>query len=72
MFYVSIKSGTSGWSDYDNCDKQIAKIPSDNIPSVGDTLGITGEYYLVREVKRVYNLPPVTYGEWIYVYVVKI
>ena len=72
MFYVNIKSGTSGWSDYDNCDKQIAEIPSDNIPSIGDTLEIDSELYLVREVRRAYNLPPVTFGEWIYVYVIKI
>jgi hypothetical protein len=73
MYDIMIKSGTSGYSDYGNCDKQIAKIPSNNIPNVGDILQIDKKY-LVREIKRSLVLPTKRYefGEYIYVYVIEI
>ena len=72
MFKISIKSGTCGHSDCGNCDLIVAEVPSTNIPNVGDIVEILCVKYLVSEVRRVYNLPPVTFGEWIYVYVIKI
>lgn len=78
MFTVAIKSGTSGHSDYDNCDLIIAEIPSNNIPRKGDILVFGDEdnknskKYLVTEVKRSYNHENEKheFGEWIYVYVI--
>lgn len=79
MFTVAIKSGTNGYSDFDNCDKILAEFPSNNIPHVGDILefGDTPDNrnwnrYLVREVKRTYNHKndKHDFGEWIYVYVI--
>lgn len=80
MFTVAIKSGTCGYSDYDDCDMILAKIQSDNIPNVGDILYF-GDHnnrnrkkYLVREVERSYNhkTEKHDFGEWIYVYVIYI
>lgn len=78
MYTVAVKSGTNGYSDYDNCDMILAKIPSDNIPRVGDTLefgdkdNTNCKKYLVREVKRTFNhkTDKLDFGEWIYVYVI--
>lgn len=78
MFTVAIKSGTNGYSDYDNCDKIIAEIPSSNIPNEGDYLYFGDKdnrnknKYLVREVKRTYNHAndKHSFCEWIYVYVI--
>lgn len=80
MFTVAIKSGTSGHSDYDNCDKIVSVIPSSDIPSVGDTLSFgdkenrNPKNYLVREIKRMYNHENTVhkFSEWIYVYVIEI
>lgn len=79
MFTVAIKSGTGGHADYDNNDKILAEIPSNNIPSVGDILEFGDKnnsnpsQYLVREVKRQYNRPndKHEFGEWIRVYVIQ-
>lgn len=54
MFELLIRSGTSGYYDYDCCDMQIATIPSSNIPSVGDIIELGQKRYLVREVNRSY------------------
>lgn len=78
MFIVAIKSGTNGHHDYDNCDLILAKIPSANVPNVGDILEFGDmengniKQYLVREVKRTYNHKndKHEFGEWIYVYVI--
>jgi hypothetical protein len=78
MFTIAVKSGTNGYSDYDNCDKVLAEIPSNHIPSVGDVLefgdkdNANWQRYLVREVKRSYNHKndKHEFGEWIRVYVI--
>lgn len=78
MYKVAVKSGTNGYSNYDNCDMVLAEIPSDNIPRVGDTLKFgdksnrNQKTYLVREVTRSFNHKNDTheFGEWIYVYVI--
>lgn len=78
MYTVAVKSGTNGYSDYDNCDMVLAEIPSDNIPRVGDYIEFGDKEnrdrkkYLVREVKRVINHKNEKheFGEWIYVYVI--
>lgn len=78
MFTVAVKSGTNGYSDYDNCDLILAEIPSNNIPNVGDILEFGDKdnkkvkRYLVRAVKRFYNHQNEKhkFGEWIYVYVI--
>jgi hypothetical protein len=74
-----IKSGTNGYYDHDGCSKQIAKIPSNNIPNVGDVIELhDGENecqeYLVREVKHTIRLKKekdgIGFGEWTNVYVI--
>jgi|GEM_PF-5878244 len=78
MFYVMVKSGTNGYSDYDNCDLLLTEIPSSNIPRIGEILefgdkeNFTRKKYLVREIKRSYNFKTDKheYGEWTYVYVI--
>ncbi|PLS18941.1 hypothetical protein CVD28_00645 [Bacillus sp. M6-12] len=78
MFTVAVKSGTNGYSDYDNCDKILAEFPSNNIPNVGDILEFEDakngnwQKYLVREVKRSYNHKNNNqeFREWIRVYVI--
>ncbi len=76
MYYLMVKSGTNGYSDYDDCDMKIAEIPSNNIPSVGSIIdlnsGTKRQKYLVREVEYNINLATDRYdfGEWIYVYVI--
>lgn len=78
MFTVAVKSGTNGYSDYDNCDMILAEIPSDNIPRVGDILEFgdknngNQKRYLVREIKHIFNhkTDKCEFGEWIYVYVI--
>lgn len=78
MLRIAIKSGTSGYMDYDHNDWVIAELPSTNIPSVGDKL-IFGDNndanykdYLVTGVERTYNRQTATspFAEWIMVYVV--
>jgi hypothetical protein len=77
MYKVAKKSGSNGYSDYDNCDCVLGEVPSNDIPRVGDIIDIdfgTGKgrrKLLVREIKRSINLPIEKYpfGEWIYVYV---
>lgn len=78
MYTVAVKSGTNGYSEYDNCDMKLAEIPSNNIPRVGDILEFGNNEnrdktrYLVREVKRTINHENDNhdFGEWIYVYVI--
>lgn len=72
MFYVRVKSGTNGHSDYDNCDLAIKTIDSPNIPHVGDFLKIDNVKYLVREVNRIYVDVPQSDSvrEYVYVYVI--
>lgn len=78
MFTVAIKSGTSGHSDYDNCNLIVAEIPSNNIPRKGDILQFgdkdnrNNKRYLVTEVERIYNHKNEKheFGEYIYVYVI--
>lgn len=78
MYQVMVKSGTNGYSDYDNCDMMLAEIPSNNVPNVGDTLEFGDKEnrnikrYLVREVRRTFNHEndKHEFGEWIYVYVI--
>lgn len=78
LYYVNIKSGDSGHYSSDNCDILVAKIPSDNIPRIGEILHIyddgSSKKYLVREIVRSINLATERYGfgEWTYVYVVEI
>lgn len=80
MFKVAIKSETCGWQDYDNCDRTIADISSDNIPRVGEIFNIHNKLgdknYLVTEIKRIYLIPDefsqYKFEEWTYVYVVDI
>lgn len=80
MYTVAVKSGTNGYSDYDNCDMILATIPSDNIPRVGDTLefgdkdNANVKSYLVREVHRSFNHENEKhkFGEWIQVYVINV
>lgn len=60
--YVCIKSGTGGYSDYDNCDLHIQTLEVSETPRVGDTISINCsnkpiKSYLVREVNRHYNIP---------------
>lgn len=78
MFTMAIKSGTSGHSDYDNCDLIVAEITSNNIPRKGDVLVFGDEEnrhknrYLVTNIERTYNHKneKQDFGEWIYVYVI--
>lgn len=78
MYSIAIKSGSCGYSDYDNCDWVVAEVQSDNIPRVGDILDIDDgsnegrKEYLVREIKRSINLKTDKHeeGEWIRVYVI--
>jgi len=78
MFTVNMKSGTGGYYDPENRDAFIAEVPSENIPAVGDILYLGDEDnlnlipYLVREVRREYQLPNdrVGFGEWFSVYVI--
>lgn len=72
MFYVHVKSGTNGYSDYGNCDLMIKDIDSSNVPHVGDFLTIDNVKYLVREVNRKYSNAYQSDGmlEYIYVYVI--
>lgn len=78
MFTVAIKSGTSGYANYDNCDLHVVEIPSNNIPQKGDILEFgdkenrNDKRYLVTEVKRIYNHKNEKhdFGEYIYVYVI--
>lgn len=74
MFTIAIKSGTSGWDDYDHCDKVITEIPSDNVPNVDDTISFNGETYLVRSISRIYYMGKENkkFEEYIWVYVIKI
>ena len=86
MYHVLIKSGTSGYYDYDGCDMSVAEIENNNIPNVGDILEIdrvnlVGEEkhldvnnYLVREVRRIISIDNINnkQNEWIKVYVIKI
>ncbi|WP_186763818.1 hypothetical protein [Planomicrobium sp. CPCC 101079] len=80
MFYVAFKSGLGSYHDHDGCDKIIAEIPSNNIPSKGDILEFgdkdnrENKEYLVMEVKRTFNHQNEKrkFGEWIYVYVINL
>ena len=49
MYEISIKSGTNGWSNEDGCDMMIAKINSDNIPRVGETIQLFDKHGVVNE-----------------------
>ena len=79
MFIVAVKSGTSGYSDYDGCDLILAEVPSKRIPVKGDTLEFGDENnrekkrYLVTDIHRAYNFKTEQhdFGEWIYVYVIQ-
>lgn len=78
MFEVRIKSGTSGWKSYDDSDKVIAVIESNNIPREGEILEIIDpaingiKKYLVKEIERAYRLKSerCDFREYISVYVV--
>jgi hypothetical protein len=78
MFTVAVKSGTNGYSDFDNCDMILAEISSKNIPKIGDMLEFGDKdnrnknCYLVRDIKRTFNRKndEQDFGEWIYVYVI--
>lgn len=80
MYQVKVKSGTNGYSDYDNCDMLIAEIPSNSIPNVGDTLTFgdkenrNWKSYLVRGVERSFNHKndKHEFQEWISIYVINI
>lgn len=72
MISVCVKSGTNGYSDYDNCDMVIKEFDSPNVPHVGDFLTIKNVKYLVREVNRIYGDVPQSDNvrEYVYVYVI--
>lgn len=72
MFDVCVKSGTNGYSDYDNCDLVLYRgIKSNNIPRKDDIITVDhGLRLLVREVKRSYLIEKNM--EFITVYVINV
>lgn len=71
-FHVLIKSGTSGHSDYDNCDLLIADVKDCSVPNKYDVLKINNnQNYLVTEVVRSLVAVDKRWNECIRVYVIK-
>lgn len=42
-YNINIKSGTSGWYDYDSCDYSFGEFETQFIPRIGETISINLE-----------------------------
>lgn len=69
---ISMKSGTSGHSDMDDCDFLILSIDDCklDVPAKYDTLVYKHEHYLVTDVKRVWQQEEMDWKEYVSVYVI--